>query len=232
MKLATRLLVFSSIFLVTLPLLGYYFIQKIERSLLQGQEEVQSMTASTLATVVKGYTDLFDVDEDAIYVYPKKQAISIDGYISEDEDWYRLSRKFTDYDAGYLSLLLIENSQHVFAYLKVDDPDIIYRNPRYRSLDSSDHVRLEYLDTDGQRRRLVILAEAQGNVSVYEAGQDWSKWISGKHVNAVYGIWRERTSGYDIELRLPALWLEPERRLSISVVNVFGENERYPEKTV
>ena len=232
MRLGTRLLVFSSIFLVTLPLLGYYFIEKIERSLLQGQEEVQSMTASTIATVVKGYTDLFDVDEDAIYVYPKKQSVAIDGYISEDEDWYRLKKKFTSYEDGYLSLLFIENTKYIYAYLKVKDRDIIYRNPRYSSLDSSDHIRLEYLDKNNTRQRLVMLTEGQGNISVYEVGEGWKVWKTGRHVSAVYGIWQETGSGYDIELRFPSVWLEPGRRLSISVVDVFGENERYPDTRV
>ena len=231
MKLGTRLLVFSSIFLVTLPVLGYYFIEKIERSLLQGQEEVQSMTASALATVVKGYTDLFDVDEDALYVYPKEQGLTLDGYISDDEDWYRLRKKFTTYD-DYFSLLLVENTQYVYAYLRVSDKNIIYRNPRYKSLDSSDHIRLEYLDQDNNRQRLVLLAEGQGNVSVYEVDKDWKNWKSGRHVNAVYGIWREMSAGYDVELRFPSSWLQPGRRLSLSVVDVFSENERYPDTVV
>ena len=80
MKLGTRLLVFSSIFLVMLPWFGYHFIEKIERSLLQGQEEAQSMSASAIATVLNGYTGLFDTDEHALYVYPFKQNINIDGY--------------------------------------------------------------------------------------------------------------------------------------------------------
>jgi len=234
MKLATRLLVFSSVFLLTLPVLGYYFIEKIETSLLQGQEEVQSLTASALATVVQGYTDLFDVEEDALYVYPKKQSLIIDGYASEDEDWYRLRQKFSDYthDTAHFLMLLIEDTRYLYAYLKVDDKDIVYRNPRYTPLDSSDHIRLEYLDKSNQRQRLILVTEAQGNVSVYRVKEDWSTWESGNNVNAVYGIWRETSSGYDVELRLPSTWLEPSRRLSFSVVSVFGENERYPDSMV
>jgi signal transduction histidine kinase len=182
--------------------------------------------------VVKGYTDLFDVEEDAIYVYPKKQNISIDGYIIEDEDWYQLKDKFTVYQGGYLSVLLTEDARYIYAYLKVKDQDIVYRNPRYISLDSSDHVRLEYLDKNNQRQRLVMLTEGQGNISVYEVGDDWKAWKDGRHISAVYGVWRETSEGYDLELRFPSDWLGSERRLSISVVDVFGENERYPDTIV
>ena len=228
MKLGTRLLVFSSIFLVMLPWLGYHFIEKIERSLLLGQEEAQSMSAAAIATILNGYTSLFDTDEHALYVYPFKQNINIDGY---DEDWIQLKEQFTSYANDSFSLLLANNelvdeTQYLYVYLRVTDNDIVYRNPRYVPLDSSDHIRLEYLDAENQRNRLVLITEGQGNLSVYEVTENWNEWKDGKHVNAVYGVWRETGYGYDVEIRLPGKWLEPNRRLSISIVNVFGENER------
>jgi len=228
MKLGTRLLIFSSVFLVLLPWFGFHFIEKIEQSLLQGQEEAQSMAASAIATVLRGYTGLFDVDENALYVYPAAQALVIDGY---DEDWYQLKDQFTYYADNSFSLLLTnsgadENEQYLYAYLKIKDKNIVYRNPRYIPLDSSDHIRLEYLDNNNVRHRLVLLAEGQGNISVYEVNENWQTWKNGHHINAVYGNWRETKQGYDVELRLPRKWLEPNRRLSFSIVNVFGENER------
>jgi len=229
MKLRTRLLIFSSAFLIILPLSAYYFIDRIEESLLQGQEEAQKMTASAIATVVKGYTDFFDSDEDALYVYPKKLALDIDGYVSKEEDWKRLENKFVSYGGDNFSLLLIEDTKFVYAYVKVIDKNIVYRNPRYIPLDSSDHLRIEYLDSEKQLHRLVLLAEGQGGVSVYEVNKDWQSWKTGKHISAVYGVWQETSIGYDIELRLPKSWLESEHRLSFSLVNVFDENQRYPD---
>lgn len=231
MKIGTRLLVFSSVFLVTLLWFGYHFIEKIEHSLLQGQQEAQSMSASAIATVLNGYTGLFDTDEHALYVYPFKQSISIDGY---DEDWLQLKEQFTSYADNSFSLLLannelVDDAQYLYVYIKVNDKNIIYRNPRYSSLDSSDHIRLEFLNTDNIRKRLVLLTAGQGSISVYAVKEDWSSWESGKHINTVLGVWRETKSGYDVELRLPRKWLEPNRRLSLSVVDVFGENERNVE---
>jgi signal transduction histidine kinase len=229
MKLGTRLLIFSSIFLVLLPWFGYHFIEKIEQSLLQGQEEAQSMVASAIATVLTGYTGLFDVDESALYVYPAENDIVIDGY---DEDWGKLEDQFSFYADASFSLLLVANDQYLYAYLKVKDNKIIYRNPRYVSLDSSDHIRLEYIDENNNHRRLVLLTEGQGSTSVYEVNNNWQAWKNGAHINTVYGNWRETKSGYDVEFRLPKKWLEPNRRLSISIVNVFGENERNPDTIV
>ncbi len=232
MKLGTRLFIFSSVFLVLLPWFGFHFVAKIEQSLLQGQEEAQSMVASAIATALKGYTRFFDVDKNAYYVYPVKQNITIDGYAGDDEDWYRLRQQFTAYENSKLSLLLVDDEDHLYFYLKVKDDNIVYRNPRYIPLDSSDHIRLEYIDDDGKHRRLVLLAEGQGKVSVYEVVKDWRLWSTGQHINAVDGVWRETDSGYDVEIKLPRKWLHANRRLSLSIVDVFGENERNPDTIV
>ena len=232
MKLGTRLFIFSSVFLVLLPWFGFHFIAKIEQSLLQGQEEAQSMVASAIATALKGYSRFFDVDKNAYYVYPVKQNITVDGYAGDDEDWYRLRQQFTAYENSKLSLLLVDDEDYLYFYLKVKDDNIVYRNPRYIPLDSSDHIRLEYIDDDGKHRRLVLLAEAQGKVSVYEVVKDWRLWSTGQHINAVDGVWRETDTGYDVEIKLPREWLQPNRRLSLSIVDVFGENERNPDTIV
>ncbi len=225
MKLGTRLLVVSSVFLVLLPVFGFYFSARIEQAILQGQEEAQSMTASAIALVLKGYSGLFNVDRNAIYVYPAVSPISIDGYA---EDWYPLQQRFTDYAKGAFSLLLVNDDQHLYAYLKVKDAHIVYRDPRNVPLDTSDHIRLEYLDKNNRRQRLVLITEGEGTVSVYRVKTDWASWVNGQHVNAVYGVWRETPDGYDLEFRLPLAWLEPNRRMSLGIMNVFNENERYP----
>ncbi|VAW51944.1 hypothetical protein MNBD_GAMMA05-2012 [hydrothermal vent metagenome] len=228
MKLGTRLIIVSSIFLVTLPVLGYYFVDKIQSSLLQGQEDAQVMTASAIATVVRGYTNLFDTDENALYVYPRQFDLSIDGYGQSDEDWGVLENKFNATTKNKFSQLLLGDDRSLYIYLKVKDDNIVYRNPRYIPLDSSDHIRLEYLDNNNQHQRLILLTEGQGRVSVYKVKKDWQTWVNGRHMNATFGVWRETTSGYDVELRLPVEWLQS-RRMSISVVDVYGEDERYPD---
>ena len=232
MKLGSRLFIFSSIFLILLPGFGFYFVDKIEQSLLHGQKEAQAMVATAIATALTGYSRFFYTDKNAHYVYPLKQSIDIDGYSALDEDWYRLRQQFSSYGKDKLSLLLIDDDNFLYIYLKVKDKNIVYRNPRYIPLDSSDHVRIEYLDANNNHRRLILLAEGQGKVSVFEVNKSWLKRINGRHVNALNAIWHETDAGYDVELRLPKKWLQPNHRLSLSVVDVFGENERSPETIV
>ena len=131
------------------------------------------MVASAIATALKGYSRFFDVDKNAYYVYPVKQNITVDGYAGDDEDWYRLRQQFTAYENSKLSLLLVDDEDYLYFYLKVKDDNIVYRNPRYIPLDSSDHLRIDYIDIDKQHHRLVVTTEAQGTVSVYRVKQDW-----------------------------------------------------------
>jgi len=226
MKIGTRIVIFSSLFLLLLPVSGVYFVNKVEQALLQGQEEAESMTASAIALVLKGYTGLFNVNKNAIYIYPAVPPISIDGY---DEDWYPLQHDFTRYGNGKFSLLMESSKQYLYAYVKVNDKNIVYRDPRNIPLDTSDLIRIEYIGRDDKRHRLVIVTEGQGTVSAYAVHKDWTSAINGQSINEVYGVWRETTYGYDLELRLPVDWLEKNRRMSLSVVDVFGKNERYPD---
>ncbi len=63
------------------------------------------MSASAIAAVLNGYTGLFDTDEHALYVYPFKQSINIDGY---DEDWDQLKQQFTSYANNAFSGTVLE----------------------------------------------------------------------------------------------------------------------------
>ena len=87
------------------------------------------------------------------------------------------------------------------------------------------------MDKNNHHQRLILLTEGQGNVSVYKVKEDWQTWIDGRHVNAVLGVWHETSTGYEVELRLPVEWLQS-RRMSLSVVDVYGENERYPDTVI
>ncbi len=226
MKLGTRIVIFSSLFLLLLPVSGVYFVNKVEQALLQGQEEAESMTAAAIALVLKGYTGLFNVNKNAIYVYPAVYPITIDGY---DEDWYPLQHDFTSYGNGKFSLLMVSSKQYLYAYVKVNDKNIVYRDPRNIPLDTSDHIRIEYIGRDDKHHRLVIVTEGQGTVSAYAVHKDWTSTINDQSINEIYGVWRETTYGYDLELRLPVAWLEKNQRMSLSVVDVFSKNERYPD---
>ena len=240
MSMVTRMLLFSALFLLALPWLGYRYIDEMKDFLLQGQEDAQLLAARALATVLHGRTELFyqidgpadrTIVNSALYVYPLESPVEVDGYSS---DWGKLrqqAKRFGDESVVYqrtdglshpvsFSLLLGEYGKYIYALVRVTDVNVVYRNPRYRRLDHSDHVRLEIITPEGTAKRFILITEGEGQVSVYEMQPDWRMPVTGKPIYALSGIWRERADGYDLELRLPASWLDRQPGMLISVANV------------
>lgn len=93
LSLGTQIIVFSSVFFMALPWLGYRYMDEMKEFLVQGQGDAQLLAARALATVLHNRSDLFNVDknqtnkvieESSLYVYPLDHKLSIDGYSG---DW-------------------------------------------------------------------------------------------------------------------------------------------------
>jgi signal transduction histidine kinase len=250
--MAMRILLFSSLFLVALPWLGYRYIDEMKDFLLKGQEDAQLLAARAIATVLNGRAELFypvdkptdvAIEKSALYVYPLEQPVEIDGYAG---DWGVLQQQAKSfgqesviYDrtggAGQpvtFSLLLGKYDRYLFTLIRVRDSNIVYRDPKYRRLDHSDHVRMEMISADGTVRRFIFITEGQGQVSVYEMKADWQTPASGQPVYAIYAIWRELSDGYYLEIRVPDAWLSKQSRMLVSVANVDSPVERQIDSIV
>jgi signal transduction histidine kinase len=246
MSMASRILLFSSVFLIALPWLGYRYFDEMKDFLLQGQEDAQILAARAVATVLNGRSDLFypvdqpvdiALEKSALYVYPLEAPVEVDGYAS---DWGVLEqqarvfgRESAIYDrtggtgqAVRFNLLLGRYGQYLYALVRVNDSNIVYRDPRYRRLDHSDHVRLEMLAPDGETRRIIFITEGQGQVSVYEMQPDWRMASTGQPVYAISGVWLEHAGGYYLEVRIPESWFGLQPELLFSVANVDNPVER------
>jgi signal transduction histidine kinase len=246
LSMGTRMLLFSSLLLIALPWLGFRYIDQMKDFLLQGQEDAQLLTARALASVLHGRTELFHagdrpvdmaVEINALYVYPLEEPVEIDGYSGDWGELRQQAKRFGDESVTYVrsdgskqsisfSLLLGEYGKYIYALLRVKDRHVVYRHPKYRRLDHSDHVRLEMLTAEARRKRFILITDGEGQVSVYEMNPDWITAVSGKPVYALSGIWRERSDGYHLELRIPAAWLGPQPQMMISVANVDSPDER------
>ena len=252
MSMGARMLLFSSLFLIALPWLGYRYIDEMKNFLLQGQEDAQLLAARAVAVVLNGRAELFQpveepgdiaIEKSALYVYPLEDPVEVDGYSG---DWGVLlqqakffGRESYIYDrtdgtgqAVSFSLLLGEYRDKLYALIRVKDENIVYRNPKYRRLDHSDHVRLEISTPQGESKRIMFITEGQGQVSVYEMKPDWKTPETGQPVYAITGIWQERTDGYDLELRIPGSWVGAQPHLMFSVVNVDSTVEHQIDSIV
>lgn len=252
MGMGTRILLFSFLFLLALPWLGYRYIDEMKNFLLQGQEDAQLLAARAVTIVLDGRVELFypvdeptdiAIEKSALYVYPLEHPVEVDGYSG---DWGVLQQQAKNFGRESLiydrtggsghevefSLLLGEYRQNLYALVRVKDENIVYRNPKYRRLDHSDHVRLELIIPEGEKKRFILITEGQGQVSVYEMKPDWRTPATGQPVYAMTGIWQERTDGYYLELRMPGSWLGSQPRLMVSVANVDSPVERQIDSIV
>jgi len=251
-SMATRMLFFSSLFLLALPWLGYRYIDEMKNFLLQGQEDAQLLAARAVTVVLNGRAELFHpvdepgdiaIEKSALYVYPLEEPVEVDGYPGDWEvlsqqakifgrESYIYNRTGGSSQAVTFSLLLGEYRNNLYALVRVKDENIVYRNPKYRRLDHSDHVRLEILTPGGESKRIIFITEGQGQVSVYEMMPDWKMPETGKPVYAISGIWQERADGYYLELRIPGSWVGTQPHLMFSVVNVDSTVERQIDSIV
>ena len=246
LSLSLQIIAFSAVFLMALPWLGNRYMDEMKEFLVQGQGDAQLLAAQAIATVLHNRSDLFNVsnvpsssiiEASSLYVYPLDQRIVLDGYGS---DWnLLLSQKrgfgaeslVYDRTAGSVSpatfgLLLGEYNKHLYGLISVNDASVVYRHPQYTRLDSSDQIRIELIDKNGQAKRYVIITETAGTASVYEMFEDWVRPLTGQPVYKLNAIWRETAQGYDVEFRFPTEWLSDDQHLMISVADINSDTER------
>ena len=251
-SMGMKMLLFSSLFLLALPWLGYRYIDVMKEFLLRGQEESQSLAASAVATVLNDRTDLFYddqgpadalVEQSALYVYPLDAPVLVDGYggdwelLLEQQKHFGLESVVFDRSGGALpavsfGLVLGEYKDRLYGFVSVSDGNIVYRHPQYARLDNCDQVRLELVGPDGVIRRLTLLTEGPGNVSVYDMQDDWKTPLTGQPEYKLAAVWQERNGGYDLEFRFPESWLGADKRMLLSVVNVSSPVEREVDQIV
>lgn len=252
LSLGTQIIVFSSVFFMALPWLGYRYMDEMKEFLVKGQGDAQLLAARALATVLHNRSDLFNLDknqtnnlieENSLYVYPLKHKLSIDGYGSDWNETLAQAKTFNEHrliDESTAStslplafkLVLAEHSKYLYGFLSVNDTHVIYRHPGYARLDSSDQVRIALIDKNGDTRRYVLLVEAPGNVSVYAMQENWAYPLTGKPEYALNAVWKDTSKGYDVEFRLPKAWLSNDQYLMLSVVDVNSDAQRKIESVV
>ncbi len=250
LSLGGRLLLFSSV-LLAIPWLGYRYIEEMKEFLLKGQEEAQSLAVRAVATVLHDRPEWFDLsgspdnnwlEQNALYAYPIKSSIQIDGYATEWGKVLERRKRYGPESTVYtrtgelaaslaFNLALGERGEFIYGFVNVTDAQRVYRHPRYRSLDRSDHVRLSLFGDDGEIRRIVMVTEGPGTVSAYEVEPNWRYPTTGQAL-PVRSEWHERGHSYDVEFRFPAAWLGYPKRLGLSVVDVDDANERPIEAVV
>ena len=179
-RLGTKLMLWGSVLLIV-PWISYRQLIGMERLLIQGQSQAQLLTAEGISTLFNGREDLFNdlpiriEDYESLYARPLQNPIRIDG---KDSDWEPDTSKFIKFGAdaennltdGGFKILLGERGGQLYAFMRIKDDALVYRNPEYLRLDNADSVRLNFIQDDGEDGRVAITFTGPGVTTAYRVG--------------------------------------------------------------
>ncbi|HIB84082.1 MAG TPA: hypothetical protein EYO59_05665 [Chromatiaceae bacterium] len=246
-----KLVVLSLFSLLVLALLGVKYWQEMRDFAISGQIHTQQLAAKTIAATLASQRNLrtllsqtenADLDPHTIDVGNLNEPIQIDGFLS---DWPASDGNTVTFGNEHMlwppvvdtsletkfSVRFVQSSSHLYLAVAVTGAQVVFRRPTHLRLDRNDHIRLSMVDQDNIRRRVIILAEGEGNIASFYTDAGWAKGIDltptdkqvsvPSHRTGVQGFWRESADGYVIEMRIPTTHLSTTQpRMHISVVDI------------
>ncbi len=235
-RLGTKLMLWGLVLLIV-PWISYRQLIGMERLLIQGQSQAQLLTAEGISTLFNGREDLFNdlpvriEDYESLYARPLQNPIRIDG---KDSDWEPDTDKFIKFGAdaennltdGGFKILLGERGGQLYAFMRIKDDALVYRNPEYLRLDNADTVRLNFIQDDGEDGRVAITFTGPGVTTAYRVGPDWKLAVTGVPENQVQGHMERTPGGIDVEFRMPLSMLGSRKFFGLSYVDVDDGESR------
>src|SRR4029077_9549749 len=157
--------------------------------------------------------------------------VHIDG---KDSDWGQIADKSLQFgvdaehhlvDGGF-DLVLGERAGQLYAFMRIRDDALVYRDPGYLRLDTADSVRLSFIQDDGEDGRVAITFGAPGVTTAYRVGPEWKLAVTGASENQVQGQMEPTADGIDVEFRMPLSMLGSRRFFGLSYVDVDDPQTR------
>jgi dedicated sortase system histidine kinase len=218
-------LVFLSSFLLVIPWLGYQFILVMEEYLRRGQEQIVLGTAQALSTALNERPELFDESNysparssDDLYVYPIFYPLSlVDGALVDwreyqqyevdydQQDYLRTSlnpvRHYGDDESLYFKNMVGEYNRSLYAYFKVVDDKVVYRDRDALSVFRSDFLQISMLTKEGNDVNRYVIAPYEAEfLYPFRVNEDFSEPTYEERIS---GQWYDTDDGYEIELQIP-----------------------------
>jgi HAMP domain-containing protein len=239
-RLGTKIMLLG-LTLLMVPWFSYRQLVEMERLLIQGQSNAQLLTAEGISTLFNGREDLFNdlpvslEDFESLYAHPLQNAVRLDGRV---EDWGEgLIESTLSFGSdsgtqdGDFKLLLGERGGQLYVFMDVIDGDRVYRSPEHLRLDNADHVRLRYIQTNGDDGRMTLTASEPGVVTAYEMDADWRYATGGTPSNQLQGHMEETERGFRLEFRMPLAMLGSSRYFGLAFVDVDDPVARNVRRT-
>jgi len=235
-RLGTKIVLLGLLVLVIPIWISNRQLVEVERILIQAQSQTQLKTAQGISSLFNGREDLFQNlplsldDYEALFANPMQNPIRFDG---KDNDWEELDGEQREFgldseasaDAGF-ELTLGERDGQLNVLMRIHDQRAVLRDNTTLRLDNADHVRLEFIQANGEDARVTLTFPGNGVITAYDMDEDWKFSNSGPPNNNVQGYVANSESGYLLEFRMPLDMLGSRRYFGLSFVDVDDDVTR------
>ena len=218
-RLVTKLmLVGLPLALLFVPWFSFLLLDQIETISVQMQSNHQQLIADSIAINFNGKEELLedlplDPSDSDLVARPIQSPVRLNASALDwGEEALRPRRFGPPGDASFELDLGTRREERddqgdqlmLYAYLEITDDTRVYRNPDFLRLDNADHVRISFLEADGDAGRIAVTLSETGDTTAYRMDAEWTfAEEGGLPENDVRGLVRETASGYALELRIP-----------------------------
>jgi dedicated sortase system histidine kinase len=214
-------LLLASLTLLLIPWAGYQYLQGMELTLREAQQQLLSNRAEIFANLLavqsaKWLPQQRPVNTNitpSLYVFPLDDPPVIDGYADE---WLNLKPQAEHFSATStanrtvaLDWLAGFHANDLYLLIEVKDRQLTYP-PNEQNIAAGDHVIVALPGSEGRPRQLLLGTPAPGWIQVQERNNRQS-------IAGLSGEWQETETGYRIELRLPRSLAA--KRISVAAVD-------------
>ncbi len=240
MRCSLRLKLFLlSLLLLLFPLLGMRLNRTLKDSLIISQRDTLNFTAQAVSAALTNRSDLFDREQfhaldqhRDLYLFQLSNNIKLDGSL---EDWQPELIMAEQFGAEHLISkaapavpltisfrhLAGKQDKYLYAFFDVQDDHLIYRSRSSLRLDRSDHLQIVIEDQVEQRIYLISPHEP-GWINAFLMPSNPIKFPVSEQ--RIQGAWRQSSTGYTLELRIPLELLGS--KLAFLVADVDDEGGR------
>ena len=238
-------LVFLSSFLLVIPWLGYQYILEMEDYLARGQEQTVLGTAQALATALNERPELFEgsyspaTRSEDLYVFPVYSPLSlVDSSLGDWGEYQQYevqydnrdflsttlnpARMYVDDDSLQFESMLGEYNGFLYAYFKVTDDKVVYRDQDALTVYRSDFLQISMLSKEGNDVTRYVIAPYQAEpIYPFRVKEDYT---DPTYEERIIGQWYDTNFGYVVELRIPMEMLGD--RLGFAVFDIDDPVDR------
>ncbi len=217
MKLRTQLSIVSLATLI-LPWVVFQYFLTFDQLIRNEQNATLSATANAIVARLRAEPKLFALsinttEKEQLYAHILPSPPILDGFQDDWQTYNITPQKFvsdTTFNANVRAGIL---NQTLTIFLDVTDPDVYYHTPGSKALATGDHLVIATSASELEHKYFIIHAESPGSITALyrdDLGNEKTDY-------RIKGFWQDTSTGYQVELQLPASLFT--NNFSFSVVN-------------